>query len=82
MGEDFFTCECGQPTSDYRGKQCMDCDNMYCSKQCIKKYCCGNKLTKKVLNQINKYQKKIDELQQKIDELRTPNNSDNESDEE
>jgi hypothetical protein len=40
MGEGLVTCGCGEPTSDYRGKQCQECYDWFCSESCIYKYCC------------------------------------------
>ena len=31
MGEDWFVCECGEATSDYRGEQCGNCHRYHCS---------------------------------------------------
>ena len=30
MGEDWFVCECGEATSDYRGGQCGNCHDLHC----------------------------------------------------
>lgn len=38
MGEDLFVCDCGEPSSNYRGQQCDHCCERWCSYACIEKY--------------------------------------------
>jgi hypothetical protein len=38
MGEDWYVCQCGKPTSDYRHVLCHCCYSGYCSNSCYVEY--------------------------------------------
>ena len=82
MGENLFVCECGKATSDYRGGQCGNCDELHCQ-SCHEKFLAQYGEKRDCLAKCNKCEddtsdeESDEETKEEIDE-----ESDDESDEE